>query len=47
MTVRAVFDNPDDRAKLPPLIGPLQAAGAAEQDAVAYVAFLDAQKEVE
>src|SRR5882672_5813635 len=41
------FDNPDDRAKLPPLTGPLQAAGAAEKDAVAYVAFLDAQKEVD
>jgi carboxymethylenebutenolidase len=23
------FDNPEDRAKLPPLTGPLQAAGAA------------------
>jgi carboxymethylenebutenolidase len=35
------------QAKLPPLTGPLQAAGAAEKDAVAYVAFLDAQKEVD
>jgi carboxymethylenebutenolidase len=50
-----VFDNPSafdfsndaDRAKLPPLMGPLNAAGAAEKDAVAYVAFLDAQKEVD
>ena len=50
-----VFDNPSafdfsneaDRAKLPPLMGPLNAAGAAEQDAIAYVAFLDAQKEVD
>jgi carboxymethylenebutenolidase len=41
------FDNPEDRAKLAPLTGPLQAAGAAEKDAVAYVAFLDAQKEVD
>jgi carboxymethylenebutenolidase len=41
------FDNPADRAKLPPLTGPLMAAGAAEKDAVAYVAFLDAQKEVD
>jgi carboxymethylenebutenolidase len=41
------FGNPADRAKLPPLMGPLQAAGAAEKDAVAYVAFLDAQKEVD
>src|SRR5580693_2538436 len=41
------FDNPEDREKLPPLTGPLQAAGAAERDAIAYVAFLDAQKEVD
>ena len=41
------FDNPEDRAKLPPLTGPLQAAGAAEKDAIAYVAFLDAQRQVD
>src|SRR6516165_5626570 len=41
------FDNPEDRAKLPPLIGPLTAPGACEKDAIAYVAFLDAQKEVD
>jgi carboxymethylenebutenolidase len=41
------FDNSADRAKLPPLTGPLNAAGAAEKDAIAYVAFLDAQKEVD
>ena len=41
------FDNPADRAKLPPLTGPLSAAGAAEKDAIAYVAFLDAQREVD
>src|SRR5579863_5422302 len=41
------FSNPADTAKLPPLTGPLQAGGAAEKDAVAYVAFLDAQKEVD
>jgi carboxymethylenebutenolidase len=41
------FENPADRAKLPPLMGPLMAEGAAEKDAVAYVAFLDAQKEVD
>jgi carboxymethylenebutenolidase len=41
------FSNPADTAKLPPLTGPLQVAGAAEKDAVAYVAFLDAQKEVD
>src|SRR5262245_14009860 len=50
-----VFDNPSafdfgneaDRAKLPPLTGPLNAPGAAEKDAIAYVAFLDTQKEVD
>jgi carboxymethylenebutenolidase len=41
------FSNPADTAKLPPLTGPLQAAGAAEKDALAYVAFLDAHKEVD
>jgi carboxymethylenebutenolidase len=41
------FDNPEDRAKLPPLMGPVTAAGAAEKDAIAFVAFLDAQKEVD
>jgi len=41
------FANPADMAKLPPLTGPLNAAGAVERDAVAYVAFLDAQKEVD
>jgi carboxymethylenebutenolidase len=41
------FDNPEDRAKLPPLTGPLQAPGAAEKDAIAYVAFLDAQRQVD
>src|SRR5215468_1140994 len=56
LTAKApVFDNPStfdfgneaDRAKLPPLTGPLNAPGAAEKDAIAYVAFLDAQKEVD
>jgi carboxymethylenebutenolidase len=55
-TARApMFDNPStfdfgseaDRAKLPPLTGPLNAPGAVERDAIAYVAFLDAQKEVD
>jgi carboxymethylenebutenolidase len=41
------FGNPADMAKLPPLTGPLNGSGAAEKDAVAYVAFLDAQKEVD
>lgn len=40
------FSNPADRAKLTPLMGSVTAAGHAETDAVAYVAFLDAQKEV-
>jgi carboxymethylenebutenolidase len=40
------FQNPTDRAKLGPLMGSIQAAGAAERDAVAFIAFLDAQKEV-
>jgi carboxymethylenebutenolidase len=40
------FQNTDDRAKLTPLMGSVTAAGAAERDAVAYIAFLDAQKEV-
>ena len=40
------FGNTTDRAKLTPLMGSINAAGAAEKDAVAFVAFLDAQKEV-
>src|SRR5215471_3571437 len=40
------FGNPDDTAKLRPLMASVSAAGNAEKDAVAYVAFLDAQKEV-
>ncbi|PWU10420.1 MAG: dienelactone hydrolase [Terriglobia bacterium] len=40
------FQNPDDRAKLGPLMGSVNAPGAAEKDAVAYIAFLDAQKPV-
>jgi carboxymethylenebutenolidase len=41
------FDSEADRAKLPPLTGPLNAAGAVERDATAYVAFLDAQPQVD
>jgi carboxymethylenebutenolidase len=41
------FQNPDDRAKLGPLMGSVTAAGAAEKDAAAYIAFLDAQKQVD
>ncbi len=40
------FSNPEDRAKLGPLMGSVTAAGNAEKDAAAYIAFLDAQKEV-
>jgi len=40
------FSNPTDRAKLQPLMGSINAEGAAEKDAVAYVAFLDAQPQV-
>jgi len=40
------FNNPADRAKLTPLMGSVNAPGAAEKDAVAFVGFLDAQKEV-
>ena len=41
------FSNPTDRAKLQPLMGSIGAAGAAERDAAAYVAFLDAQPQVD
>jgi carboxymethylenebutenolidase len=40
------FQNADDVAKLRPLMASVTAAGNAEKDATAYVAFLDAQKEV-
>ena len=40
------FPNPADMAKLRPLMASVNAAGNAEKDAVAYVAFLDAQKQV-
>jgi carboxymethylenebutenolidase len=38
--------NAEDRAKYGRISAPFFAAGAAERDAVAYVAFLDAQREV-
>jgi carboxymethylenebutenolidase len=41
------FGSDADRAKLPPLTGPLNAAGAAESDAQAFVAWLDAQPQVD
>ena len=40
------FANQADMAKLRPLMGSIGAAGAAEKDAAAFVAFLDAQKPV-
>jgi carboxymethylenebutenolidase len=40
------FQNPADMAKLRPLMGSITAAGVAERDAAAFVAFLDAQKAV-
>ncbi|HXD75245.1 MAG TPA: dienelactone hydrolase family protein [Vicinamibacterales bacterium] len=40
------FQNQEDRAKLTPLMGSINAAGAAETDAKAFVAWLDQQKEV-
>jgi carboxymethylenebutenolidase len=41
------FQKPDDRAKLTPLMGSINAAGAAEKDAAAFVAFLDSQRQVD
>jgi carboxymethylenebutenolidase len=40
------FQNPADMERLRPLLASASAPGNAEKDAVAYVAFLDAQKEV-
>jgi len=40
------FQNADDMAKLKSLMASVNAAGNAEKDAAAYIAFLDAQKEV-
>ena len=41
------FGNQADRAKLGTFTGPLNEPGAAERDAIAYIAFLDAQKQVD
>lgn len=41
------FQNQADRAKLTPLMGSINAPGAAEKDAIAYIAFLDAQPQVD
>jgi carboxymethylenebutenolidase len=40
------FSNPADMAKLQPLMASIGAPGAAEKDAPAYIAFLDAQPQV-
>ena len=40
------FQNPTDMAKLQPLMASINAPGAAEKDAPAYIAFLDAQRQV-
>jgi len=40
------FQNQADRAKLQQMTAPLNASGAAEKDAVAYIAFLDTQTQV-
>jgi carboxymethylenebutenolidase len=40
------FQNQDDRAKLQQMVAPLTGAGPAERDAVAFIAFLDAQAQV-
>jgi carboxymethylenebutenolidase len=41
------FREPATRQKMGPLMGSVNAAGAAERDAAAYVAFLDAQPQVD
>jgi carboxymethylenebutenolidase len=41
------FTSTDDRAKLVPLTTPLNQPGATESDAKAYIAWLDAQKQVD
>jgi len=41
------FQNPADRARIQAWTGPMNAPGAIERDADAYVAFLDAQRQVD
>jgi carboxymethylenebutenolidase len=41
------FGDPPQRAKLTPLMGSINAAGAAERDAAAFIAWLDAQRQVD
>src|SRR5258705_5591966 len=45
-TANFSFQNPADRAKLTPLMASINAPGAAERDAVAFIAFLDAQPSI-
>ena len=41
------FQNTEDRAKLTPLMGSINAEGAAERDAAAFVAWMDSQAQVD
>jgi carboxymethylenebutenolidase len=41
------FQNPQDRARIQPLMGSIGAEGAAEKDAAAFVAWLDSQPQVD
>jgi carboxymethylenebutenolidase len=41
------FNDPAERAKLQPLMASVTAPGLAEKDAIAYIAFLDAQPQVD
>lgn len=45
-TAKFDFSNQDDMAKLKQMMGSVNAPGAAERDAVAYIDFLDAQPQV-
>ena len=45
-TAKFGFSNQDDMAKLKQMMGSVNARGAAERDAVAYIDFLDAQPQV-
>ena len=46
-TIHFNFGNQADMSKLTPLMGSIGAPGAAEKDAVAFVAFLDSQQQVD
>jgi carboxymethylenebutenolidase len=41
------FANPADMAKLQPLMGSINAPGAAERDAMAFITWLDSQRQVD